>query len=52
MRAVLAGETPGAGMYAAPFLLNLVFFGLGVLFFRWVYEKALVSGRLVRIGME
>lgn len=52
MRQVLAGQAPGPEMFLIPLALNFALFGLAALFFRWIYGKALVSGRLVRIGME
>lgn len=52
MRSVLAGHGMPAGCFWMSLGLNGVFFLIAVAFFHWMYGRALVSGRLVRAGME
>ncbi len=52
MRAVLAGQALSASSFWTGLGLNGLFFLAAVVFFHWVYGRALVTGRLVRAGME
>ncbi len=52
MRAVLAGNGLPASYFWTSLGLNGLFFLAAVAFFHFMYNRALVSGRLVRAGME
>lgn len=52
MRAILTDGSLASSYAWSAFGLNLGFFILGGLFFQWMYKQALVSGRLVRFGMD
>ena len=52
MRSLIQTGTISRRMFATALALNLVYFALAGLFFRMMYRKARVSGRLGRLGMD
>jgi ABC-2 type transport system permease protein len=52
MRSVLRGDGLPAGGMAVSFLLNIGYFVLAGVFFRWMYDLSRRSGRLGRLGMD
>lgn len=52
MREVLATHSMPIRAFAIAAALNLVYFALGALFFRFMFERARDTGRLGRLGMD
>jgi hypothetical protein len=52
MRAVISQGAMPAGYFWTGFALNLVYFVLAGLFFKWMHRQAREAGRLGRLGMD
>jgi ABC-2 type transport system permease protein len=52
MRSILREGTMPYDYFLTALGLNGIYFILGTLFFQWMYSRALVTGRLVRLGMD
>ena len=52
MRAVIEHGSAPAGYFLAAFLLNILYFAAGSLFFMWMFRTSREKGRLGHLGMD
>lgn len=52
MRSVIQTGLMPMAYFIKSLALNIIYFGVAILFFRWMYCKARISGRLGRLGMD
>ncbi|MDP3981898.1 MAG: ABC transporter permease [Chlamydiota bacterium] len=52
MRAIIKNGVCPIHYFYTAFILNIIFFLLGSLFFNWIFRKARESGKLVRLGLD